>query len=74
MNATDTRRPALQHTERWTASRALRAALAITLGVLTALVVTVALVSLLLGGTSRVVLESEGVVDEVSAQATTSRP
>lgn len=49
MNATDTRRPAPQPTERWTASRVFRTALAITLGVLTALVITFALLYLLLG-------------------------
>jgi multisubunit Na+/H+ antiporter MnhC subunit len=70
MNATGTHRPATQSTERWTASRIFRAALAITLGVLTALVVAFALFYLVLGGTNRVVLESDGVVEEVSSQAT----
>lgn len=48
MNATDTRRPTPQTAERWTPLRIFRAALAITLGVVAALVVTFALLFLLL--------------------------
>lgn len=47
MNATDTR-PAPQQTERWNAPRVFRTALAITLGILTALVLTVVLLSLVI--------------------------
>jgi hypothetical protein len=69
MNASATRSTS-QHAERWNASRIFRTALAITLGVLAALVVTFTLFALVFGGTGRVVLEPEGdvveVVDEVA--------
>lgn len=70
MNTTDTRLPTPQHTERWTATYIFRAAAAITLGILTALLVTIAVSYLVLGGTGRVVLHSDGVIEEVSSQVT----
>jgi hypothetical protein len=69
MNATPTPHPAPQPTERWSASRVFRTTLAIALAILTALLVTVALSYVVFGGTDRVVLESDGVIDEVSAEA-----
>jgi hypothetical protein len=69
MDTTATHRPAPEHTQRWTTSRVFRTALAITLAVLTALIVTFALSYLVFGTTSRVVLESEGVIDEVTTPA-----
>jgi hypothetical protein len=63
VNATDTR-PAPQHTQRWTASRVFRTALVITLGILTALAVTLALFYVLFAPSGDAVLESGGVVDE----------
>jgi hypothetical protein len=63
VNATGTR-PAPQPTERWTASRAFRTALVITLGILTALAITLAVFFVLFGTSGDAVLESDGVVDE----------
>jgi hypothetical protein len=63
MNATDTR-PAPQPTEPWTASRVFRIALAVVLGVITALVVSSALLALVLGPGGEVRSELGGVVDE----------
>jgi hypothetical protein len=72
MNATDTR-PAPQHTERRTASRVFRTALGITLGILTALAITLALLVLVLGPSGGAVLESDAVVDEQVTELGSSR-
>jgi hypothetical protein len=65
MNATDTRSSA-QPRPPWPATRVFRTALAITLGVLAALVVAFTLFALVFGGSSRVVLEeAEADVTEI---------
>jgi uncharacterized protein (DUF58 family) len=71
MNATDTdtRSPAQQRPP-WTATRVFRTALAITLGVLAALVVAFTLFALVFGGSGRVVLEeAEADVTEIVLDA-----
>jgi hypothetical protein len=72
VNATDTR-PAPQHTEPLTAARALRTALAITLGILTSLAVTLVLFALVLSPSGDAVLEFDGFVDEQVTELSSSQ-
>jgi hypothetical protein len=72
VNATDTR-PAPQHTERRTASQTFRTALSITLGILTALAVTLVLFALVLGPSGDAVLEFDGSVDEQVTELSSSQ-